>query len=127
MRCLTAVTTEMATIINASDSNKFCLNESIIIILKTLNPIAPHVSQYLWKNFHGNFYHEEIESSWPEIKEDLLEVSEFELVIQINGKVRGKKLISKELNQDEIEQEAKTIENVAANFKKSRNQKSNIY
>ena len=103
--------------INASDSNKFCLNESIIIILKTLNPIAPHVSQYLWKNFHGNFYHEEIESSWPEIKEDLLEVSEFELVIQINGKVRGKKLISKELNQDEIEQEAKTIENVAANLK----------
>ena len=90
--------------INASDSNKFCLNESIIIILKTLNPIAPHVSQYLWKNFHGNFYHEEIESSWPEIKEDLLEVSEFELVIQINGKVRGKKLISKELHQDEIEQ-----------------------
>ena len=103
--------------INASDSNKFCLNESIIIILKTLNPIAPHVSEYLWKNFHGNFSHEEIESSWPEIKEDLLEVSEFELVIQINGKVRGKKLISKELHQDEIELEAKTIENVAANLK----------
>jgi len=75
------------------------------------------VSEYLWKNFYGNFSHEEIESSWPEIKEDLLEVSEFELVIQINGKVRGKKLISKELNQDEIEQEAKTIENVAANLK----------
>ena len=103
--------------IKASDSNKYCLNESIIIILKTLNPIAPHVSEYLWKNFYGNFSHEEIESSWPEIKEDLLEVSEFELVIQINGKVRGKKLISKELNQDEIEQEAKTIGNVAANLK----------
>jgi leucyl-tRNA synthetase len=103
--------------IKASDSNKYCLNESIIIILKTLNPIAPHVSEYLWKNFYGNFSHEEIESSWPEIKEDLLEVSEFELVIQINGKVRGKKLISKELNQDEIELEAKTIENVAANLK----------
>ena len=44
-------------------------------------------------------------------------MSEFELVIQINGKVRGKKLISKELNQDEIELEAKTIENVAANLK----------
>ena len=75
------------------------------------------MSEYLWKNFYGNFSHEEIESSWPEIKEDLLEVSEFELVIQINGKVRGKKLISKELNQDEIEQEAKTIGNVAANLK----------
>ncbi|MDC0166132.1 leucine--tRNA ligase [Gammaproteobacteria bacterium] len=103
--------------IKAPDSNKYCLNESIIIILKTLNPIAPHVSEYLWKNFYSNFSHEEIESSWPEIKEDLLEVSEFELVIQINGKVRGKKLISKELNQDEIEQEAKTIVNVAANLK----------
>ena len=36
---------------DASNSKKFCLNESIIIILKTLNPIAPHISEFLWNHF----------------------------------------------------------------------------
>ena len=102
---------------DASNSKKYCLNETIIIILKTLNPIAPHISEFLWNHFYNLNAPEEIESSWPKVEESLLEVSEFELVIQINGKVRGKKLISKELHQDEIELEAKTIENVAANLK----------
>ena len=36
---------------NASDSQKFCLNEAIIFTLKMLFPIAPHISEYLWNNF----------------------------------------------------------------------------
>ena len=103
--------------VNATEENKYCLNESIIIILKTLNPIAPHISEHLWKSFYGDFSSELIESSWPEVKEHLLEISEFELVVQINGKLRGKILISKDTEQTEIEQIAKNIENVANNLK----------
>ena len=40
------------------------INNAIIIILKTLNPIAPHISQHLWNNFYFDFAQEEIESSW---------------------------------------------------------------
>ena len=103
--------------VDATEENKFCLNESIIIILKTLNPIAPHISEYLWKSFYGDFSSELIESSWPEVKEHLLEISEFELVVQINGKLRGKILVSKDTEQTEIEEIAKNIENVATNLK----------
>ena len=103
--------------VDATEENKFCLNESIIIILKTLNPIAPHISEYLWKSFYGDFSSELIESSWPEVKEHLLEISEFELVVQINGKLRGKILVSKDKEQTEIEEIAKNIENVATNLK----------
>ena len=44
-------------------------------------------------------------------------MSEFELVVQINGKLRGKILVSKDTEQTEIEEIAKNIENVATNLK----------
>ena len=59
---------------------------------------------------------EEIESSWPKVEDSLLEVSEFELVIQINGKVRGKTTARIEDTQNQIEEMAKKIENVAINL-----------
>ena len=101
---------------DASNSKKYCLNETIIIILKTLNPIAPHVSEYLWNHFYNFNAPEEIESSWPRVQESLLEISEFELVVQINGKVRGKTIVNIEDGQEQIEEIAKKIDNVAINL-----------
>ena len=101
---------------DASNSKKYCINEAIIIILKTLNPIAPHVSEFLWNHFYNLNAPEEIESSWPKVEDSLLEVSEFELVIQINGKVRGKTTARIEDTQNQIEEMAKKIENVAINL-----------
>ena len=102
---------------DADESSKYCLNEAIIILLKTLNPIAPHISEYLWNDFYGDFSNDDIESSWPEVREDLLEISEFDLVVQVNGKVRGKITIDKGLTQQEIEVLAKSIDNVSSNLK----------
>jgi leucyl-tRNA synthetase len=112
--------------INAPDSKKFCLNESIIIILKTLNPIAPHISEFLWNHFDADKLMGPIESSWPEVQENLLEISEFELVIQINGKLRGKVLVDINLEQDEIEKIAKNVENVSSNLE-GKDIKKSIY
>ena len=111
---------------DASNSKKYCLNETIIIILKTLNPIAPHVSEFLWNHFYNLNAPEEIESSWPKVEDSLLEVSEFELVIQINGKVRGKTTARIEDTQNQIEEMAKKIENVAINLE-GKNIKKVIY
>ena len=101
---------------DASNSKKYCLNETIIIILKTLNPIAPHISEFLWNHFYNLNAPEEIESSWPKVEDSLLEVSEFELVIQINGKVRGKTTARIEDTQNQIEEMAKKVDNVAINL-----------
>jgi leucyl-tRNA synthetase len=110
----------------ASNSQKFCLNEAIVIILKMLNPIAPHISEFLWDHFHANKLTESIESSWPEVQENLLEVTEFELVIQINGKVRGKVLVDINLDQDKIEEMAKSQDNVSSNLE-GKDIKKSIY
>ena len=95
---------------NASDSQKFCLNETIIFTLKMLFPIAPHISEYLWNTFEVDG--SDIEFSWPEFEATLIEAEEFELIIQVNGKVRGKINLNKNSSQDMVEQAALTVENV---------------
>jgi leucyl-tRNA synthetase len=97
-----------------NDSSKFCVDEAIIFILKMLSPIAPHICEHLWKKF--NYDDKSIESWWPKFEEELLEVEEFELIIQVNGKVRGKTIIEKNRPQDEIENIASQLENVKAHI-----------
>ena len=97
---------------NASDAQKFCLDEAIVFILKMLSPITPHITEYLWSEFFIDDF--SVDSWWPEFNEDLLEVQEFELVVQVNGKVRGKTIINKSFSEEEIELEVLKIENVAS-------------
>ncbi|MDA9755082.1 class I tRNA ligase family protein, partial [Gammaproteobacteria bacterium] len=109
---------------DANDSQKFCLNETIIFTLKMLFPIAPHVSEYLWNNFQAE--ESNIESSWPKFEPSLIEAEEFELIIQVNGKVRGKINLNKDTSQKDIEQAALSVENVK-NFIDSFEIKKTIY
>ncbi len=95
---------------NSLDSQKYCLDEAILFILQMLSPIAPHICEYLWDSFYEDG--PSIECSWPEISETLLEIEEFELIVQVNGKVRGKVNINKGSEQKEIENIALNIENV---------------
>jgi leucyl-tRNA synthetase len=77
-----------------------------------LSPITPHITEYLWSEFFIDDF--SVDSWWPEFNEDLLEVQEFELVVQVNGKVRGKTIINKSFSEEEIELEVLKIENVAS-------------
>ena len=95
---------------DASDAQKFCLDETIIFILKMLAPITPHLSEHLWNSFFIDDL--AVDAWWPKFNEDLLEVEEFDLVVQVNGKVRGKTIINKNLDEKGIETEALSLENV---------------
>jgi leucyl-tRNA synthetase len=101
---------------SATEEEIFCLNETIIFILKAIHPIAPHISEYLWQGFAQNILNENIDSSWPKFDSKLMEASSFQLVVQINGKVRGKISLDKGLDQKEIEEAAKSIENIRNNI-----------
>ena len=101
---------------SATEEEVFCLNETIIFILKAIHPIAPHISEYLWQGFAQNILNENIDSSWPKFDSKLMEASSFQLVVQINGKVRGKISLDKGLDQKEIEEAAKSIENIRNNI-----------
>ena len=94
----------------ATDSQKFCLNEAILFTLKMLFPIAPHISEYLWNKFISD--ESCIETSWPEFDDEIVESDEFELVIQVNGKVRGKMHANINMTENEIEDLSLNIKNV---------------
>jgi leucyl-tRNA synthetase len=63
------------------------VNEGVSVLLRLLSPITPHISQYIWKELG---YGEEIlDAAWPEPLTEALAQDEFDLVLQINGKLRG--------------------------------------
>lgn len=96
---------------DAIQSEQFCLDEVIQFSLKMLSPITPHICLFLWQQYTGsdggNF-----ESLWPSVNEEFLKLEHFQLIIQVNGKVRGKENISIGLEQPGIEALAKENENV---------------
>jgi leucyl-tRNA synthetase len=55
---------------------------------------------------------DDFENSWPIFNEEFLQLEEFQLIIQVNGKVRGKENISVESEEAEIEIIAKENKNV---------------
>lgn len=69
--------------------------------VKMLAPIAPHISEELWQKLGHNdsLSYEE----WPTFDESLLVDNEIEIVIQVNGKLKDKIKISKDLTKDEME------------------------
>lgn len=80
-------------------------------LLKMLMPFAPHISSELWQQLGNNNFIEE--SGWPEWDEEMLKTSEIQIVVQVNGKLRGKIKISAELEKQQILKKAKQEENVA--------------
>ena len=80
-------------------------------LLKMLMPFAPHISSELWQQLGNNNFIEE--SGWPEWGEEMLKTSEIQIVVQVNGKLRGKIKISTELEKQQILEKAKQEENVA--------------
>jgi len=95
----------------ATVSEKFCLDEAIQFTLKMLSPITPHISLYLWKQF-SNSDGKDFELSWPKVNEEFLKLENFQLIIQVNGKVRGKENISIDETEESIQEIAMQNENV---------------
>ncbi|MCP3915082.1 MAG: leucine--tRNA ligase [bacterium] len=73
--------------------------------VRALSPFAPHVSEELWSRLG----HDEsvARAPWPEVREEFLVEDQFELVVQILGKVRGRAQASKEASKDDLEEIAR--------------------
>ncbi|MFH0712739.1 MAG: leucine--tRNA ligase [Candidatus Jorgensenbacteria bacterium] len=75
--------------------------EDRLIIIKLLAPFAPHIAEELWeKSGNEKSIHKE---KWPEYSSKLIREENFELVIQINGKVRATVSAERGLSQKEAE------------------------
>ena len=80
------------------------ISEGFGILLRVLFPIVPHITDALWKELG---YASDIQfMEWPQVDEKALERDEVELVVQINGKLRSKILVSAAATKEEIEKVA---------------------
>ncbi len=61
--------------------------EGLSILLRMLSPITPHICDHLWRAL--GFGADMLAADWPEPEESALVLEEIELVLQINGRLRG--------------------------------------
>jgi leucyl-tRNA synthetase len=77
-------------------------HEALISAILLLAPIVPHICHSLWQKM-GN-QNSIAEASWPQVDKSALIQSSIELVVQVNGKVRGKIQVAVDESKEEIEQ-----------------------
>lgn len=75
--------------------------EGFSILLRLLSPITPHICHALWQDcgFGSNI----LDARWPEALEAALQRDEIELMLQVNGKLRGSLKVGAQTPRGEIE------------------------
>ncbi|GAB6847653.1 leucine--tRNA ligase [Paraburkholderia kururiensis] len=83
------------------------LRETFGVLLRVLYPVVPHVTYRLWQELgYAAEFGTLLDASWPKVDEKALEQAEIELVLQVNGKVRGALTVAKDAAREAIEQAA---------------------
>jgi len=79
------------------------LREGTGILLRTLYPIAPHIAHVLWVELgYDRELGDLLDAPLPQPAEDALRQDELELVVQVNGKLRGRVTVAAEASEEAI-------------------------
>jgi leucyl-tRNA synthetase len=78
-----------------------------------IQPYAAHIAEELWERLG----HERLwETPWPEANPALLERATFQLVVQVNGRVRDRTEVPVDLSEDELVERAKALPRVQSHL-----------
>ena len=99
MECTNAMTS--ADVVDVQDYDAF---------LTLLHPFAPHLTEEIHSRLQTAFpalaQTQLCQKSWPEWEEALLEENTVPMVIQVNGKLRDKLEVPKDISREELEKQA---------------------
>ncbi|MGP1628573.1 MAG: leucine--tRNA ligase [Giesbergeria sp.] len=101
----------------ATDSagGQVALVEGFGILLRCLYPATPHIAHSLWSTLgYAGVLGELLDAPWPHVDPGALEQEEIELMLQINGKLRGSVRVSAQAEKAEIERLALASDAFAA-------------
>jgi leucyl-tRNA synthetase len=93
-----------------SDQSRAVRQEIFETIVLMLSPIAPHICETLWKALGKTSLL--IDERWPQIDASALVQENIELMVQVNGKLRGKIKVAVAATDDDIKQHAQDSDNV---------------
>jgi leucyl-tRNA synthetase len=94
----------------ASAQDRALLQEGLETVALLLAPITPHISHELWSELGHNT--PIIDAGWPILDQTALVQDSLQLVIQVNGKLRGQIEMPASATREEVEAAARTNENV---------------
>jgi len=94
---------------STGDTAAMC--EGVSVLLRMLYPACPHIADQLWQELGfakvaGNL----LDAPWPEVDEKALERDSIELMLQINGKLRGAIEVAVTASKEDIEKAALATE-----------------
>ncbi|WP_297281442.1 leucine--tRNA ligase [uncultured Anaerococcus sp.] len=79
-----------------------------------LNPVAPHMTEEIWEmlGYEGMLN----QTAWPSYDEAKLTLDEFEMPVQVNGKMRGKVLMAMDASKDDALEAAQSDNNISSHL-----------
>jgi leucyl-tRNA synthetase len=96
---------------DSSDGDNAVLCEGVSVLLRMLYPACPHITANLWSELgYAARAGDLLDTAWPEVDESALQRDELELMLQINGKLRGVVTVSATASKEQIEQAALATE-----------------
>jgi leucyl-tRNA synthetase len=99
-----------------SDAEKApgALREGFGLLLRVLYPACPHLTHVLWQQLgYAAELGDLLDAPWPEVDDSALQRDEIELVLQVNGKMRGSIKVPADASRGAIESLAAASEEVA--------------
>src|SRR5690606_33554179 len=88
--------------------------DALGVLLRVLYPVVPHITWQLWRDLgYAQRLGDMLDAPWPDIDEAALVADEIELMLQVNGKLRGSLLVANGTDKAQIEQQAAGHEAVA--------------
>ncbi|MCJ8170664.1 leucine--tRNA ligase [Atopomonas sediminilitoris] len=95
----------------ATAQDRALLQEGLEAVVLLLGPITPHIGHGLWQALgHSDLL---IDATWPSVDENALVQDTLELVVQVNGKLRGHIHVAAEASREHIEQTALACDSAA--------------
>ncbi|TPQ31693.1 leucine--tRNA ligase [Cupriavidus pinatubonensis] len=99
---------------DAKNASPVARRECFGILLRVLYPVVPHITHGLWDALgYATQYGDLLDAPWPQVDEGALVRTEIEMVLQINGKVRGSVTVPADADRAAIEAAAAASETVA--------------
>ncbi len=97
------------------EGNSGLVSEAVSALIRMLAPFVPHITEELWRGVfdENSSVHSQ---AWPEYDDEALKVDSVEIVLQVNGKVRGRLVVPAEASKEELERIALNDANVLSHL-----------
>lgn len=87
-----------------SEQDRALMQEALLAVVRMLNPFTPHASFVLWQALGGAG---DIDNApWPQADDAAMVEDSLLVVVQVNGKVRGKITVAADANQEQVQARA---------------------